>query len=270
MTEQQLTENQIQAATGHVVTLLARAKKPLQDADWLMRLPADEIARQTETLTKGLSSDWQSRIIDLYQKMQAWVEARQAEDAAIENLRALRQHQAETEQASKDNRVQFRKLLSQNGGIVTPEMKALRAEYLEQQETAAELAGLITEKEEQLPVLANVTGRKANAYVNCHHGITEERIDELLRDFFIFNGAELSSLLRMKYRQFERDSSAHIPGIIEGTNDADTLYREFILNLMLKWTSEILPLRFRDDVMSLAGSAPVSGSHDDRKKRKLF
>lgn len=27
MTEQQLTENQIQAATGHVVTLLARAKK---------------------------------------------------------------------------------------------------------------------------------------------------------------------------------------------------------------------------------------------------
>lgn len=54
----------------------------------------------------------------------------------------------------------------------------------------------------------------------------------------------------MKYRQFERNSSVHIPGIIEGTNDADTLYREFILNLMLKWTSEILPLRFRDDVMS--------------------
>jgi hypothetical protein len=31
----------------------------------------------------------------------------------------------------------------------------------------------------------------------------------------------------MKYRQFERSSSAHIPGIIEGTNDADTLYPEF-------------------------------------------
>ncbi|HGG8856647.1 MULTISPECIES: hypothetical protein [Enterobacter] len=43
--------------------------------------------------------------------------ARQAEDAAIENLRALRQHQTETEQASKDNRLQFRELLSQNGGI---------------------------------------------------------------------------------------------------------------------------------------------------------
>ncbi|QBC01543.1 hypothetical protein [Enterobacter cloacae] len=270
MTEQQLTENQIHAATGHVVTLLARAKKPLQDAGWLMRLPANEIARETEKLTKSLSSDWQSRIIDLYQKMQAWVEARQAEDAAIENLRALRQHQTETEQASKDNRAQFRELLNQSGGIVTPEMKALRAEYLEQQETATELAGLITEKEEQLPVLAQATARKANVYINCHHGITEERIDELLRDFFIFHGAELSSLLRMKYRQFERYSSAHIPGIIEGTNDADTLYREFILNLMLKWTNEILPLRFRDDVMSLTGSAPVSGSHDDRKKRKLF
>lgn len=48
MAEQQLTEKQIQAATGHVVTLLARAKKPLQDADWLMNLPANEIARETE------------------------------------------------------------------------------------------------------------------------------------------------------------------------------------------------------------------------------
>lgn len=88
-------------------------------------------------------------------------------------------------------------------------------------------------------------------------------------NFFIFHGAKLSSLLRMKYRQFERNSFAHIPGIIEGTNDADTLYREFILNLMLKWTNEILPLRFRDDVMSLTGSAQVSRSHD-YKKRKQF
>ncbi|MCL6385117.1 hypothetical protein EO763_10805 [Pectobacterium odoriferum] len=60
-----------------------------------------------------------------------------------------------------------------------------------------------------------------------HQGITGERIDELLRDFFIFHGTELSSLPKMKYRQFERSSSAHIPGIIEGTNDADTLYPEF-------------------------------------------
>ncbi|MCV5664931.1 hypothetical protein OFN50_38490, partial [Escherichia coli] len=81
------------------------------------------------------------------------------------------------------------------GGMITPEMKVLRAEYLEQQETATELAGLIREKEEQLPVLADATARKANAYVNCHQSITEERIDELLRDFFIFHGAELSSLL---------------------------------------------------------------------------
>ncbi|ELY4033316.1 hypothetical protein ACKJTF_001645 [Cronobacter sakazakii] len=114
--------------------------------------------------------------------------------------------------------------------------------------------------------MSDATVRKANAYVNCHQGSTEERIDELLRDFFIFHSAELSSLLRMKYRQLEQNSSAHIPGIIEGTNDANTLYREFILNLMLKWTNEILPLRFWDDVISLTGSVPVSGSHHDRKK----
>lgn len=145
-------------------------------------------------------------------------------------------------------------------------MKSLRAEYLKQQETATEVAGLITEKEELLPVLVDATAHKANIYVNCHHDITQERINELLRVFFIYHSAELSSLLRMKYRQFERNSLAHKPGIIEGSNDADTLFREFILHLMLKSMNEILPLRFRDDVMSLTGSAPVSGSHDDRKK----
>lgn len=149
-----------------------------------MWLPANEIARETEKLTKGLIFDWQSRIIDLYQKMEAWMKTRQVEEAAIDNFGALRQHQTETQQASKDNRAQFRELLNQSGGIVTPYMKALRAEYLEQQETATELAGLITEKEELLPVLADATACKANTYVNCHQDITEERIDELLRDFF--------------------------------------------------------------------------------------
>ena len=53
-------------------------------------------------------------------------------------------------------------MLDQTGGIVTPEMKSLRAEYLKQQETATEVAGLITEKEELLPVLVDATAHKAN------------------------------------------------------------------------------------------------------------
>lgn len=77
-------------------------------------------------------------------------------------------------------------MLDQNGGIVTPKMKSLRAEYLEQQETATEVAGLITEKEEMLPVLVDATAHKANIYVNCHHGITQERIDELFYESFLF------------------------------------------------------------------------------------
>lgn len=43
-----------------------------------------------------------------------------------------------------------------------------------------------------------------------------------------------------------------------------------ILNLMLKWTIEILLLRFRYHVMSLTGSTPISGKHDDRKKENCF
>lgn len=115
---------------------------------------------------------------------------------------------------------------------------------------------LIAEKEKQLPMLADVTGRKANAYVFCHEGITDERIDTLIDVFFIIHGAELSSLLRMKYSHFELNGSTHAPGVIEGANDADTLYRGYIMELMLRWTNTKMPLMFRDDVISLAGPYP--------------
>lgn len=101
------------------------------------------------------------------------------------------------EQASRDSRARFRALLEQSGGTATPEMKALRAEYLEQQETALDLARMIAEKEKQLPALADATGRKANVYVFCHQGIMDKRIDTLIDEFFIVHGVELSSLLRM-------------------------------------------------------------------------
>lgn len=40
----------------------------------------------------------------------------------------------------------------------------------------------------------------------------------------------------MKYGQFERNGSTHAPGVIEGANDADTLYRRYVLNLIKQWT----------------------------------
>ncbi|WP_205954038.1 hypothetical protein [Pantoea stewartii] len=53
-------------------------------------------------------------------------------------------------------------------------------------------------------------------------------------------------------------------------NDADTLYRGYIMNLMLSWTNTKLPLMFRDDVISLAGPYPFRGVWQDRRKRKRF
>ena len=74
----------------------------------------------------------------------------------------------------------------------------------------------------------------------------------------------------MKYSQFERNGSPHTPGVLEGANDADTLYRGYIMNLMLSWTNTKLPLMFRDDVISLAGPYPFRGAGTDRRKRRLF
>lgn len=53
----------------------------------------------------------------------------------------------------------------------------------------------------------------------------DKRIDTLIDEFFIVHGVELSSLLRMKYSQLERNGSVCAPGVIEGANDADTLYQ---------------------------------------------
>ncbi|MCW1834510.1 hypothetical protein OLZ33_21300 [Pantoea ananatis] len=270
MTQQQMTEEQIHAVANRLGGVMARSEKPLKNAGWLMKLPEDELAEQTAALVKSLPDGWQPRIQQLQEKMLAWVEAKKAEAAATKSVEALRQSQATTEQAGVDNRARFRELLEQNGGTVTPEMKALRAEYLEQQETAAELAGLITQREKQLPGLGDVAGQKAHAYITCHERIMDERIDALIDEFFIVHGVELTSLLRMKYSQFERDGSPHAPGVLEGANDADTLYRGYIMNLILSWTNTKLPLMFRDDVISLAGPYPFRGAWQDRRKRQRF
>lgn len=66
----------------------------------------------------------------------------------------------------------------------------------------------------------------------CHEGITDESIDTFIDNFFIIHDAEPSSLLRMKYSQFERNGSTHALGVIKGANDADTLYRRYVLNLI--------------------------------------
>jgi len=99
---------------------------------------------------------------------------------------------------------------------------------------------------------------------------TDERIDTLIDDFFIIHGAELSSLLRMKFSQFERNGSTHAPGVIEGANDADTLYRRYVMSLIRQWTGVNQPLMFRDDVLSVSGAHPFLGARTDRRKRKLF
>jgi len=270
MTQKQMTDEQIHAVANRLGGVMARSEKPLKSAGWLMKLPEAELAEQTAALVKSLPAGWQPRIQQLQEKMLAWVEARKAEAVATESVEALRQSQTQTEQAGRDNRARFRELLEQNGGTVTPEMKALRAEYLEQQETATELAGLVTQREKQLPGLADVTGQKAHAYITCHERIMDERIDTLIDEFFIVHGVELTSLLKMKYRQFERDGSPHAPGVLEGANDADTLYRGFIMNLMLRWTNTELPMMFRDDVISLAGPYPFRGAGTDRRKRRRF
>ncbi|WP_241481368.1 hypothetical protein [Rouxiella chamberiensis] len=128
-----------------------------------------------------------------------------------------------------------------------------------------------TGQPEGCPARATITQTAQRIQNRCpSKGITDERIDTLIDDFFIIHGAELSSLLRMKYSQFERNGSTHAPGVIEGANDADTLYRRYVMSLIRQWTGVNQPLMFRDDVLSVSGAHPFRGARTDRRKRKLF
>lgn len=142
-------------------------------------------------------------------------------------------------------------------------MKRLRITYLE-------LESLAGEKEKQLPQLANITGRKVKTYVFYHEGITDERMDELLSDFLVLHGAELFSLLNMKYRQFRRTGSEYMPGVMEGVNDADTLYDGFVMQRIAETGRKYGGLMFRDDVLSLTGITPAGSAKADCKKKKLI
>jgi len=53
-------------------------------------------------------------------------------------------------------------------------------------------------------------------------------------------------------------------------NDADTLHRRYVMNLIRQWTGVNQPLMFRDDVLSVSGAHPFRGARTDRNKRKLF
>ena len=75
MTQQQMTDEQIQAAGNRIGTAQARAQRPLKEAGWLLRLPEADVISHTTELVRGLSSEWRLRIEDLNTKMLAWLEA---------------------------------------------------------------------------------------------------------------------------------------------------------------------------------------------------
>lgn len=265
-----LTEAEVNATGARIAAAMHTGNQPLQEAGWLMKLPAAEAEKITAQLVKGLSPGWRLRVADLMDKLNAWIEARRSETTAADTLSILRERRSEAVQEAEAGRARFRILLEQNGGTVTAEMKKLRAAYLEQEETARELESLTGKKEKQLPQLAHATGRKANAYVFCHEGITDERVDELLDDFMVLHGAELFSLLSMKHRQFSRTGGEYAPGVVNGVNDADTLYDGFVMQSIAEAGRHYGALMFRDDVLSLTGITPAGSAKSDRKKQKLI
>ena len=53
MTQQQMTDEQIQAAGNRIGTAQARAQRPLKEAGWLLRLPEADVNQPHHRAGKG-------------------------------------------------------------------------------------------------------------------------------------------------------------------------------------------------------------------------
>ena len=73
----------------------------------------------------------------------AWLEARRVQATAAENAGTIRQRRAETEANATAQNDEWRRLFRENGGVMTAEMKKLRAEVALDRESLEEFDALL-------------------------------------------------------------------------------------------------------------------------------
>lgn len=225
------------------------------------------IETQVSTAPETLSPELQLIVQRIQDKKTAWITAHEKESKAASLVDTLRQRhqQALTEYEQMKNSRSA--MLFDSNGELTPEVKRLRAEMVEQRETADDLEELIALREKELVTLPWQTGEMAGSYITEHQNTVEKHINALVDTHLSEQSDVLFNLLAIKYKNLRKTNGYFAPGVVFSVTDANTLFKNFIINTFYDQVIRMDDTSIDDTFISIVGLRPEYQAVQDAEKR---
>ncbi|MCO4165266.1 septation initiation protein [Citrobacter youngae] len=215
-----------------------------------------------KTLTAALPASVQSALEKVNTIRNAWVETRRKQESAASQADIIRQRRAETEANATAQNEEWRRLFRENGGVMTPEMKKLRAEVVLDRESLEEFDALLALHAQESEFLPWVTADRAKDYISAHNALVQLRAMQLWQDFMQAHGEPLIQTLSLLKITLGREAS-FTTGVVRGVNDPESVLREFISKNITQPALEHNALPEQDAAFRLAGVFPDQAARTD-------
>ncbi|WP_276724441.1 septation initiation protein [Pantoea septica] len=195
----------------------------------------------------------------------AWLEARRVQAAAAENAETIRQRRAETEATANAQNDEWRRLFRENSGVMTPEMKKLRAEVALGRESLEEFDAMLAIQYQESEFLPWETADRAHEYISAHNDLVQLRAMQLWGEFMHAHGQQLIQTLSLLKITLGRQASIGV-GTVNSVNDPVTVLKNFVTRSITDPALACDALPEEDAVFKLAGIFPTRGAQDDLSK----
>lgn len=192
----------------------------------------------------------------------AWLEARRKQESAAAQAGIIRQRRSETEASANAQNEEWRRLFRENGGVMTPEMKKLRAEVALDRESLEEFDALLAAHESENEFLPWKTADRAHAYINAHDRLTEHRAMHIWKDFMRAHGQQLIKTLSLLKITLGRSAGSG-SGVVHSVNDPETVLKDFISRHITQPALAGGALPEEDAAFQLAGIFADDAAHSD-------
>ncbi|HCB1414584.1 TPA: septation initiation protein [Klebsiella variicola subsp. variicola] len=196
----------------------------------------------------------------------AWIDARRKQKAAADNITTIRQRRAEMEAITNALNEEWRTLFRKSQGVISKEMKKLRAEIALGRETLEDFDDLLAAQESENALLPQEAAELAGKYIHAHDALVGIRAKQIWEDFMQLHGKALIQTLSLLKPTMGREASA-VVGVVHSVNDPDTVLKDFIHKNIIKpaLTNDAMPEQ--DPVFKLAGVAPDYAARLDFSKQ---
>lgn len=216
----------------------------------------------TVTAADALPASVQSALEKVNAARNAWIETRHKQESAASQADTIRQRRAETEANATAQNDEWRRLFRENGGVMTPEMKKLRAEVALDRESLEEFDALLALHAQESEFLPWETADRAKDYISAHNELVRLRAMQLWQDFMQAHGGPLIQTLSLLKITLGREASI-TSGVVRGVNDPESVLREFIAEHITRPALERDALPEEDAAFRLAGVFPDHAARVD-------